>query len=167
MCSTAAQRIAEIGRAIDDLSTRSGGDAGAAAEDTGPVVARLAELWALLAELDPEVARRLAGYQNLSALTDLWPRLNQEHSAHYAGHLTDGRSWPSGRQKGPSLRPISAGAARPSSAADYLHLKRGADFRVQPHRDLVRPDGLDRIADLDLAAVELGTARVLDRRGDV
>jgi hypothetical protein len=71
MCSTAAQRIAEIGRAIDDLA-RS--DAGPAAGDTGPIVARLAELWALLAELDPEVARRLAGYENLSALTDLCPQ---------------------------------------------------------------------------------------------
>jgi hypothetical protein len=89
----AAQRIAEIGRAIDDLAVKAGpgakaeagagagaaghlgpaADAEAATSDTDPIVARLAELWALLAELDPEVARRLAGYQNLSALTDLWP----------------------------------------------------------------------------------------------
>lgn len=74
MCSTAAQRIAEIGRAIDDLAVKAGPPAQAepAASDTGPIVARLAELWTLLAELDPEVSRRLAGYQNLSALTDLW-----------------------------------------------------------------------------------------------
>jgi len=69
MCSTAAQRIAEIERAIDDLAVQ----AGPARGDTDPIVAKLAELWALLAELDPEVARRLAGYQSLSALTDLWP----------------------------------------------------------------------------------------------
>jgi hypothetical protein len=73
MCSTAAQRIAEIGRAIDDLAVKAGptAQAGPAVGDTDPIVARLAELWALLAELDPEVGRRLAGYQNLSALTDL------------------------------------------------------------------------------------------------
>jgi len=75
MCSTAADRVAEIGRAIDDLAVKAGPDAraGVAAGDTDPILARLAELWALLAELDPEVARRLAGYQSLSALTDLWP----------------------------------------------------------------------------------------------
>jgi len=91
MCSTAAQRIAEIGRAIDDLAFS---DAGPAAGDTGPIVARLAELWALLAELDPEVARRLAGYENLSAPTDLWPHWNQRHPAESAGHVTDGRTGP-------------------------------------------------------------------------
>jgi hypothetical protein len=46
--------------------------AGWVARDSDPIVARLAELWALLAELDPEVGRRLAGYQALSAPTDLW-----------------------------------------------------------------------------------------------
>ena len=80
MCSTAAQRVAEIGRAIDDLAAKAGpgaragaADGDTASGDTDPILARLAELWALLAELDPEVARRLAGYQSLSALTDLWP----------------------------------------------------------------------------------------------
>jgi hypothetical protein len=34
-----------------------------AASDTDQVVIRLAELWALLAELDPEVARRLPTYE--------------------------------------------------------------------------------------------------------
>ena len=71
MCSTAAQRIAEIGKAIDDLALR--GNAEAATADADPIVARVAELWALLAELDPEVGKRLAGYQKLSAPTDLWP----------------------------------------------------------------------------------------------
>jgi len=103
MCSTdataAAARVAEIGRAIDDLAVKAGPDAraGAAADDTDPILARLAELWALLAELDPEVAKRLAGYQSLSALTDLWladymaPRSR-------AGQLTDGWDWPSSRR---------------------------------------------------------------------
>lgn len=67
MCSTAAQRIAEIGRAIDDLAVRPVPPAG----DAEPIVARLAELWARLAELDPEVARRLAGYQALSTHSEL------------------------------------------------------------------------------------------------
>lgn len=84
MCSTAAQRIAEIGRAIDDLAVKAGPQAQAgrtaqagpaandtAANDTDPIVARVAELWALLAELDPEVGKRLAGYQNLSSPADL------------------------------------------------------------------------------------------------
>jgi hypothetical protein len=60
MCSTAEQRIAEIRRAIDELAVKA-----APAADADPIVARLAELWALLAELDPEVARRVAGYQAL------------------------------------------------------------------------------------------------------
>lgn len=94
MCSTAAQRIAEIGQAIDDLAVKAAptAQAGPAAGDTevgdtDPIVARLAELWALLAELDPEVGRRLAGYQSLSALTDLWRT----------------RIWPPDRRPGPAL----------------------------------------------------------------
>lgn len=113
MCSTAAQRIAEIGRAIDDLAvsqaTPAVGDpevGDTAVGDTDPIVARLAELWGLLAELDPEVGRRLAGYQNLSAPTDLWLAVSS--------HLTGGRDRPSQPPTGPSLRPHSAGTARPS-----------------------------------------------------
>ncbi len=89
MCSTPVQRIAAIGQAIDDLAAdaqtayaaagrRRAADAGRApAEDVAPpeaataapandpdqVVIRLAALWALLAELDPEVARRLPTYE--------------------------------------------------------------------------------------------------------
>jgi hypothetical protein len=90
MCSTPVQRIAEIGQAIDDLAADaqtayaaaahrrrpidavtapaqeaapSEGAAAAPASDTDQVVIRLAELWALLAELDPEVARRLPTYE--------------------------------------------------------------------------------------------------------
>jgi len=88
MCSTPVQRIAEIGQAIDDLAAdaqtayaaagrrRPAGPgrgpaeevvpteaAAAPASDPDQVVIRLAELWALLAELDPEVARRLPTYE--------------------------------------------------------------------------------------------------------
>ncbi len=93
MCSTPAQRIAKIGQAIDDLAADAQTAYAAAARrprrpvaaDTAPgqaapsetaaaaaaipasdadqVVIRLAELWALLAELDPEVARRLPTYE--------------------------------------------------------------------------------------------------------
>jgi len=49
-----AQRIAKIGQAIDELAAN--------AHDTDVVVSRIAKLWDQLAELDPEVARRLATY---------------------------------------------------------------------------------------------------------
>jgi hypothetical protein len=76
MCSTSAQRLAEIGRAIDDLAaqaekhSREAGGAGAAggaggqhSHDTDQVMQRLAALWAKLAQLDPEVAKRLPTYE--------------------------------------------------------------------------------------------------------
>lgn len=85
MCSTPVQRIAQIGQAIDNLAaqadaagaaTRSdaGTAAGSAADagltrararglDEDQVVLRVAELWAQLAQLDPEVAKRLPTYE--------------------------------------------------------------------------------------------------------
>jgi hypothetical protein len=79
MCSTPAQRIAEIGKAIDDLAaearlssanrgiavaaTAEAATGVAAAEHTDGVVLRIAKLWQELAELDPEVAKRLPTYQ--------------------------------------------------------------------------------------------------------
>jgi hypothetical protein len=64
MCSTSEQRIAEIGRAIDDLAANTR-EAQARAErrDADQVVIRLAQLWGKLAELDPEVARRMPTYE--------------------------------------------------------------------------------------------------------
>jgi len=59
MCSTPVQRIT---RAIDELATQTDA-ARSGAGDSGQVVTRLAELWALLAELDPEVAKRLPTYE--------------------------------------------------------------------------------------------------------
>jgi hypothetical protein len=77
MCSTAKRRLAEIGQAIDDLAAQAGaGAAGAAGTgastsparghkgaDADEVMKRLADLWAKLAQLDPEVARRLPTYE--------------------------------------------------------------------------------------------------------
>ncbi|HXL16406.1 MAG TPA: hypothetical protein VN961_02675 [Streptosporangiaceae bacterium] len=75
MCSTAVQRIAEIGQAIDELAAQAGAAearSGRTSEgqtfegqtsDSDQVVIRLAELWAQLAELDPDVARRLPTYE--------------------------------------------------------------------------------------------------------
>jgi hypothetical protein len=91
MCSTSVQRLAEIGRAIDDLAaqaeanSREAGRAGAAGtagaagavdvpasalseraqadDNTDQVMQRLADLWAKLAQLDPEVAKRLPTYE--------------------------------------------------------------------------------------------------------
>lgn len=83
MCSIAAQRIAEIGKAIDDLAATGTAmrkaEAGSEPAPSGadPIVARVAELWALLAELDPEMGKRLAGYQNLSTQADLRPARNR------------------------------------------------------------------------------------------
>jgi hypothetical protein len=60
MCSTRDERLARIGRAIDELAAdslaphRAGSDAGM--ED------RLARIWAMIAELDPELARRVPDY---------------------------------------------------------------------------------------------------------
>jgi len=78
MCSTHPQRIAEIGKAIDDLAAGLGrvpalasgrpgsarqADAAIEVSEADQVVIRLAQLWAQLAELDPEVAKRLPRYQ--------------------------------------------------------------------------------------------------------
>lgn len=80
MCSNqaspdAAPSLADIERAIDELAalalaeysragTRQAGAAGTAGTAGDErVLTRLAELWSLLADLDPEVARRLPAYQ--------------------------------------------------------------------------------------------------------
>jgi hypothetical protein len=86
MCSNASGQLAQICRAIEELAGRSarGDDAGpgtaaepgeAAApgsDDTGAQddlqddltgrLARLAAIWAMVAEADPELAKRLPGY---------------------------------------------------------------------------------------------------------
>jgi hypothetical protein len=79
MCSTAGGQLARICRAIEELADRSAArgstPASTAAEPgqaTAPeaghgaagddLAARLAAIWAMVAEADPELARRLPGY---------------------------------------------------------------------------------------------------------
>jgi len=54
MCSTLSDRLARIERAIDELAAESG---------TADVQDRLARLWQMVADLDPELSRRMAGYR--------------------------------------------------------------------------------------------------------
>jgi hypothetical protein len=79
MCSTTGGQLARICRAIEELADRSAAGGGtattataepgqAAASQAGGVAAgddlaaRLAAIWAMVAEADPELARRLPGY---------------------------------------------------------------------------------------------------------
>jgi hypothetical protein len=120
MCSI-EQRLDEIGQAIEDLAVQAGmpeqgasgagpatpaaggpadGEApdtenlavGIEPDDSSRILARLAELWGLLADLDPEVARRLAGYQAL-----LWPICPTATAAvahrRYSTRPRPGRAW--------------------------------------------------------------------------
>src|SRR5260370_40596341 len=52
-------------------------------------------------------------------------------------------------------------------AGGDLDVYRGADFRVQPDPDLVRAHGLDRVAHLDPAPVELRAASLAHGGRDV
>ena len=60
MCST-EERLALIGEAIDEVAAASREDAASGA-GMADLTARLACIWAMLAELDPALARRLRGY---------------------------------------------------------------------------------------------------------
>jgi hypothetical protein len=61
MCSTREARIAMIGAAIDEVAAAV--RAGAAGHtDVNELAARLASIWAMVAELDPALAARLRGY---------------------------------------------------------------------------------------------------------
>jgi hypothetical protein len=71
VCSTTAGRIARICAAIEELAGGPGErDAvsmvapGIAASDAadGQAADRLAAIWAMIAEVDPELAKRLPGY---------------------------------------------------------------------------------------------------------
>jgi hypothetical protein len=71
VCSTTADRIARICAAIEELAVRPGardaasviapGTAAPEAAD-GHAADRLAAIWAMIAEVDPELAKRLPGY---------------------------------------------------------------------------------------------------------
>jgi hypothetical protein len=54
MCSTLSDRLAQIEQAIDKLAAESG---------TAEAADRLARLWQMVADLDPELSRRMAGYR--------------------------------------------------------------------------------------------------------
>src|SRR5712692_6748613 len=60
MCSTPGERLARIGRAIDELATDALAPRGA--ESDASMHARLAGIWDMVAELDPELARRVPDY---------------------------------------------------------------------------------------------------------
>lgn len=54
MCSSLADQLARIEQAIDELAAESG---------TAEAADRLARLWQMVADLDPELSRRMAGYR--------------------------------------------------------------------------------------------------------
>jgi hypothetical protein len=64
VCSTAEERLALIGKAIDEVAAAAAAP-GAKLDDLAP---RLAQIWAMVAEIDPALAARLRGYT--SARTD-------------------------------------------------------------------------------------------------
>ncbi len=61
MCSTRDARLAQIGKAINEVAAAA--SAGAAGmPDLGDLADRLSGIWAMVAELDPALAARLRGY---------------------------------------------------------------------------------------------------------
>lgn len=63
MCSTPDPRLGRIGRAIDDLAAAAAvREEEEGADDPGALAGRLAEIWAMVADLDPALAKRLRGY---------------------------------------------------------------------------------------------------------
>jgi hypothetical protein len=69
MCSTpesrpgqrADPRLERIGTAIDELAAEV---AAAGVTGPGPLAGRLADVWAMVADLDPGMAQRLPGYSD-------------------------------------------------------------------------------------------------------
>lgn len=59
MCSSDAQRIARLTEAIDELAAE--GLSGLPPEEQ---MERVADIWSLVAGLDPEIARRRSAYSN-------------------------------------------------------------------------------------------------------
>jgi len=63
MCSNTAAQLARIGAAIDELAATALQGAGKSPPgQPGDITSRLAQIWAMVAELDPELARRVPGY---------------------------------------------------------------------------------------------------------
>ncbi len=65
MCSNAADQVARIGEAIDQLAAEA---AGAGDDSHAQVAERLAAIWAMMADLDPGLAQRLRGYTDHDSL---------------------------------------------------------------------------------------------------
>src|SRR5690242_9059624 len=61
MCSTWEARLVGLRAAIDEVALAAQSDLGEHA-DVGELTARLASIWAMIAELDPGLAARLRGY---------------------------------------------------------------------------------------------------------
>jgi hypothetical protein len=64
MCSTVSERLARIGQAIDELAAETRG-MGRPQRDPARAASlddRLARIWLMMAELDPELARRVTDY---------------------------------------------------------------------------------------------------------
>jgi hypothetical protein len=60
MCSTDDERLTRLGQAIDDLAADAQARPSAGADDDS--ASRVAHIWAMLAELDPALAIRMARY---------------------------------------------------------------------------------------------------------
>jgi hypothetical protein len=60
MCSMVDPRLALLGTAIDELAEEARANAAAGGSDA--MAARLAGVWAMVADLDPGLAHRLAQY---------------------------------------------------------------------------------------------------------
>ena len=58
MCSTVEERLALIGKAIDEVAAAAAVP-GAGLDDLAD---RLAQIWAMVADIDPDLAGRLRGY---------------------------------------------------------------------------------------------------------
>lgn len=67
MCSNAAARLARLGEAIDQLAAEAASITGGGADQ---LAGRLAATWAMVAELDPGLARQLRGYLSDGPGTD-------------------------------------------------------------------------------------------------
>jgi hypothetical protein len=63
MCSMEDDRLARLGQAIDDLAAESQAQSRSTANDYA--ADRVADIWAMLADLDPELANRMAGYDTM------------------------------------------------------------------------------------------------------
>jgi hypothetical protein len=63
MSSTVGERLALIGRAIDEVDAAASAGQLSSAQ-MAELTVRLAHIWAMLAELDPALAARLRDYDN-------------------------------------------------------------------------------------------------------